>query len=148
MTDADDPQGLAERVCAYLYAHDKASQSLDIRIVSVAPGQVTLAMPVRQDMMNGIAICHGGFIVSLADTALAFASHSDNRRAVVSSLTVDFVLPACYQDTLTACAQQTAQTTKTSIYDVCVYNQHERLVAVLRGRVHRLGESVLFASLP
>lgn len=148
MTCTDHAQRLAEQVCAHLYAHDDASQSLGMRIVSVVPGQVTLAMPIRQDMMNGIAICHGGFIVSLADTALAFASHSDNLRSVVSSLTIDFVSPARYQDTLTACAKQTAQTAKTSIYDVCVYNQHEHLVAVLRGRVHRLGGAVIPTSLP
>lgn len=147
MTCVDDAQGLAERVCAYLYAQDKASQSLGIGIVSVAPGQVTLAMPVRQDMINGIAICHGGFIVALADTALAFASHSDNQRSVVSSLTIDFVSPARYQDMLTACAKQMTHTVKISIYDVCIYNQHEGLVAVLHGRVHRLGEPVLPASL-
>ena len=143
MTCADHAQRLAEQVCAYLYAHDDVSQSLGVRIASVAPGEVKLTMLVRQDMINGIAICHGGFIVSLADTALAFASHSDNLRSVVSSLTIDFVSPARYQDTLTACAKQTTHTAKISIYDVCIYNQHERLVAVLRGRVHRLGEPVL-----
>ena len=147
MTCVDDAQSLAEHVCAYLYAHDAVAQSLGVRIASIAPGKATLTMPVRKDMINSIAICHGEFIVSLADTALAFASHSDNQRSVVSSLTIDFVSPARYQDTLTACAKQMTHTAKISIYDVCIYNQHEGLIAVLRGRVHKLGEPVLPASL-
>ena len=62
-----------EQVGAHMFAADRASQSLGIRIVSLGAGRARLEMPVRDDMLNGHEICHGGFITTLADSAFAFA---------------------------------------------------------------------------
>ena len=43
-------------------------------------------MTVRADMLNGHAICHGGFIFTLADSAFAFACNSYNLNTVASGL--------------------------------------------------------------
>ena len=51
-------------------------------------------MTVRDDMLNGHDICHGGFITTLADSAFAFACNSYNELTVASGLTVDFLAPA------------------------------------------------------
>ena len=37
-------------------------------------------MTVRDDMLNGHDICHGGFISTLADSAFAFACNAYNVR--------------------------------------------------------------------
>ena len=66
-----DARALAERVAAAMYSRDTASKALGIRIAEVSPGHAELTMPVRADMLNGHAICHGGFIFTLADSAFA-----------------------------------------------------------------------------
>ena len=51
-------------------------------------------MTVRDDMVNGHGIAHGGFIFTLADTAFAFACNSYNVRAVAQACDIVFVAPA------------------------------------------------------
>ena len=51
-------------------------------------------MAVRADMLNGHAICHGGFIFTLADSAFAYACNSYNLTTVASGCTIDFLAPA------------------------------------------------------
>lgn len=137
-------QHLAEQICTYLYEQDYASQTLGIQISQISPGEVMLTMPVRQDMINGMNICHGGIISALADTALAFACNTENILSIVSSFTMEFILPAQQGDVLAASTKAIAKTGRTMLYDVNVYNQHQQLIATLRGRVQRLlGKAVL-----
>ena len=74
-----------------MFAADRASQGLGMRIVAVGAGSARLEMAVRDDMLNGHEICHGGFITTLADSAFAFACNSRNEATVASGLTVDHV---------------------------------------------------------
>src|SRR5438132_3148403 len=75
---SQEAQSLAERVAAGMYARDRASQAMGMRIAAIGPGYAELTMTVRADMLNGHAICHGGFIFTLADSAFAFACNSYN----------------------------------------------------------------------
>ena len=93
-TSPQEAQALAERVAADMYGRDRASQSLGMKIDGVGPGHAELTMAVREDMLNGHAICHGGFIFSLADSAFAFACNSYNMTTVASGCAIDFVAPA------------------------------------------------------
>ena len=63
-------------------------------------------MTVRADMLNGHAICHGGFIFTLADSAFAFACNSYNLNTVASGCAIDFLAPAREGDVLTARARE------------------------------------------
>ena len=62
------------RACAdRMYADDNASQTLGIEVEIPKPGTAIATMRVREDMVNGFNICHGGLVFALADTAFAFA---------------------------------------------------------------------------
>ena len=136
-------QDLAEKVRDALWRDDHASQTLGMQILACGPGQATLTMNVRRDMLNGFGICHGGLISTLADSAMGFASNSHNVIAVASSLSVEFVASAQRDDVLTAIATECAKTGRTGVYDVVVINQHGATVALIRGRVQRIkGKSV------
>src|SRR5207247_11443743 len=89
-----EAQSLAERVAAGMYARDRASQAMGMQIAAIGPGYAELTMAVRADMLNGHAICHGGFIFTLADSAFAFACNSYNLTTVASGGAIDFVAPA------------------------------------------------------
>ena len=99
-------------------------------------------MTVREDMLNGFDVCHGGLLFSLADTAFAFACNTYNRVTVASGATIDFLAPVYLDDELTAEASEQALGGRTGVYDVVVTNQRGKNVAVFRGRSHRLQGSL------
>lgn len=65
------PQQLAETCGVVMYEKDHAARSLGIELREIRPGRARMTMTVRQDMVNGHDICHGGLIFTLADTAFA-----------------------------------------------------------------------------
>jgi len=138
-----DPQALAERVAAAMFGRDRASQGLGMRIARVGPGHAELAMTVRADMVNGHAICHGGFVFTLADSAFAFACNSYNMNTVANGCTIEFLAPAQEGDVLTAVAQERAQVGRNGVYDVEVRNQAGVTIAHFRGKSTRIKGEVL-----
>jgi len=138
-----DAQVLAERVAAAMFAQDRASQMMGMRIVNVGPGRAQVAMTVRADMVNGHAICHGGFIFTLADSAFAFACNSNNQTTVASGAGIDFLAPAREGDVLTAVAEERGASGRTGVYDIAVRNQRGETIALFRGKSHRIKGTVI-----
>ena len=134
----ESPQQLAERVGRVMYNDDMASQALGMKLVSTAPGQATMTMTVRADMLNGHKTCHGGFLFSLADSAFAFACNSRNNVTVASSGSIDFLAPAFEGDVLSASATEYSLAGRTGVYDVHITNQDGKQIAVFRGRSYRI----------
>ena len=95
-------------------------------------------MTVRADMLNGHAICHGGLIFTLADSAFAFACNSYNLTTVASGCAIDFVAAAHEGDVLTAVAQERSVSGRTGVYDIEVTNQRGERVAFFRGKSYRI----------
>ncbi|HEX8010895.1 MAG TPA: hydroxyphenylacetyl-CoA thioesterase PaaI [Casimicrobiaceae bacterium] len=135
---AQDAQALAEQVAIAMCARDRASRSLGMKLDSVGPGHAVLTMTVREDMLNGHDICHGGFIFALADSAFAFACNSYNRTTVASGCAIDFVAPARQGDMLTATARERSVSGRTGVYDIEVTNQRGERVAFFRGKSYRI----------
>lgn len=127
-------QQTAERVRDAMWPRDRATQWLGMRIVEVGPGRAALAMAVREDMLNGHAICHGGLIATLADSTFAYACNSYDELTLASGFGIDFIAPARAGDVLTARCTEVAKTGRTGVYDTEVSNQHGERIAVFRGR--------------
>ena len=134
----EEAQALAERVAARMFAQDRASQSMGMRIVRVAPGDAVLTMTVRGDMLNGHAICHGGFVFTLADSAFAFACNSYNENTVASGCAIEFLAASREGDVLTATARERHLRGRTGVYDIDVTNQNGETVALFRGKSTRI----------
>lgn len=66
----------AEQSALALLSRDRASASLGMELLDVGPGRARLRMRVRDDMLNGFLLCHGGLLCALADTAFAIACNS------------------------------------------------------------------------
>ncbi|HEY1329763.1 MAG TPA: hydroxyphenylacetyl-CoA thioesterase PaaI [Casimicrobiaceae bacterium] len=145
MSDADPvaAQHLAERVAAAMLARDRASQSLGMQIVHVAPGRAELAMRVRSDMVNGHAICHGGFVFALADSTFAFACNTYNANTVAQGCAIEYLAPAHEGDLLTAVGCERSRSGRTGVYDIEVRNQRGDTIALFRGKSYRIKGSVL-----
>jgi acyl-CoA thioesterase len=137
---SDAAQSLAERSAAAMYANDRASQALGIRVVEVRPGYAKATMLVRDDMLNGHASCHGGLIFSLADSAFAFSCNSHGGTVVAAAASIDFLAPAQGGDELTAVAVERWRSKRSGVYEVTVANQRGDTIALFRGRSHQVRE--------
>ena len=140
---ANEAQLLAERSAAVLYERDRASQMLGISITAVRPGFAQLTMTVREDMVNGHGVCHGGLIFTLADSAFAFACNSHNEATVAAAGAIDFLAPARAGDELTAEAHETWRTRRNGLYEIVVFNRRGERIALFRGRSYRIEGAVL-----
>jgi acyl-CoA thioesterase len=116
-----------------------------MRILEVRPGYARLAMKVREDMVNGHQICHGGLIFTLADSAFAFACNTYDLVTVAAAGTIEFLLAGRLGEELTATAEERTRSKRTGIYDVSVHNQRGECVALFRGRSHQIGGSITAA---
>lgn len=132
------PQSVAEQTAQKMLGEDRATQALGMRLIEIRPGYAELRMMVRDDMLNGHAMCHGGFIFTLADSAFAFACNSYGQPTVAASALIDFLLPAFAGDELTAQAVEQALAGRSGVYDVAVSNQKGQRVALFRGRSRQI----------
>src|SRR5438105_2596780 len=128
------PQQTAELVRERMFADDRASKALGMQVIDIGPGRARLIMAVREDMLNGHAICHGGFIATLADSAFAFACNSYNELTLASGFSIELIAPGRLGDVLTAECVEVARTGRTGVYDAVVTNQRGERIAVFRGR--------------
>ena len=136
--DAPTPQQVADRVREGMFRNDRASKWLGMQVLQVTPGQAVLQMTVRDEMLNGHDICHGGLITTLADSAFAFACNSYDELTVASGFTVDLLAPGRGGDVLTATCREVSKAGRTGVYDCEVLNQHGQRIAVFRGRSYTM----------
>ncbi len=134
----DDPLRRAQDLVQSLYAADRASQAMGIRILEIAPGRVRIEMSVRSDMVNGYGMCHGGIVFAFADSAFAFACNSYGEPMVAAGASIEFLAPTPLGERVTATATEISRTTRHGIYDVAVSDAAGRVLAQFRGRCARL----------
>lgn len=142
---APSPQRVADAVRVGMFANDRASRALGMTVEAIGPGTATISMAVRDDMLNGFEICHGGFITLLADSAFAFSCNSRNALTVAAGLDVEFIASARRGDVLTAHAREVHLRGRGGLYDIEVVNQRGERVAFVRGRSHRMKDREVLA---
>ena len=131
---------IARACAATMYEKDSASQALGISIDIPEPGSAVASMSVREDMVNGFALCHGGLLFTLADTAFAYACNAYNDQTVAGSGSIDFLRPVFLHDELKAVALEEHRGRRSSVYAVEIVNQKHEFVALFRGRAISQGQ--------
>jgi acyl-CoA thioesterase len=130
-----DAQTLAERVVSAMMSRDAFSRWLGIEVLEVRPRGVTIRMTVRDDMLNGFGVCHGGALFSLADSALAFACNTHGRETVSIENSITYPTAIRAGDELTAVAIEESATRKLAFYRVEV-KRAGAIVSIFRGTVY------------
>jgi acyl-CoA thioesterase len=138
MPESNDPQRTADRVREGMFANDRASKALGMQVIEVTPGRAVLTMTVRDDMLNGHDICHGGLIATLADSTFAFACNSYDELTVASGFAIELLAPGKLGDVLTATCTEVSKAGRTGVYDTEVLNQRGARIAVFRGRSYTI----------
>ncbi len=134
---ADVEQQLAERVVGAMLERDAFSAWLGITLLDVRPRAATVQVTVRDDMLNGFGVCHGGVTYAVADSALAFASNTHGRVTMSIDNAISYPAPIHAGDVLTAEAAEASATNRLAFYRVTVRNQNDIVVALFRGTVYR-----------
>lgn len=125
-----------------MWDDDVASRGLGMQIDLLEQDHAVVRMPIRQDMVNGHAICHGGFIFTLADSCFALACNSRGSTTVASGADITFTAPGRLGDVLVAEGVVRAAFGRSGITDVTVRRESDgQIIAEFRGRSRSLRTS-------
>jgi acyl-CoA thioesterase len=125
-------------VVDYMMERDSLSKAYEMKVKMVGHGYALVEMAVKEQMLNGFGICHGGAVTALADSAFAFACNASNNLTVASSVSVEFLSSAVLGDVLIAEAHERSLKSRLGLYEIQVHNQENKLVATMVGRSYRL----------
>jgi acyl-CoA thioesterase len=134
---------LANTVVTHMMKHDLFSQWLGIDVLEIKEGYSRIRMTVREEMINGFGIVHGGIAFSLADSAFAFACNNRNNLSVALDTSINFTKPVAVGDVLTAEAKEMHNGKSTGIYHITITNHNNTTVALFKGTCFRTGKKLV-----
>ena len=138
MTDVG--QSRSEQIVAGMLAKDRFSRWLGVEVEEIAPARCVCRMTVRDEMVNGFGVAHGGIVFSLADSAFAFACNTQGRIAMSIENAITYPMPVRPGDRLTAVASEESASRRLGFYRVDVTNQRAETVALFRGTVYKTSQ--------
>jgi acyl-CoA thioesterase len=131
-----------------MWSKDRACKALGMQVTAIGPGTATVTMTVREDMLNGHDLCHGGLVATLADSAFAYACNAYNEVTVASGFDIHLMAGARLGDVLTATAAELSKGGRTGVYDIAVHNQRGEQIAAFRGRSYTMKGKPLVDGFP
>jgi acyl-CoA thioesterase len=131
--------------------NDYASEWMGIEVLAVSDGHATIRMTLRQEMLNGFGMAHGGMIFAFADSAFALACNPVNPTpeeadsiTVAAGVDINFLKPAYRGQVITAIADRRSSAGRSGLYDIQIFaadagtqprtEQPGELIAEFRGR--------------
>jgi acyl-CoA thioesterase len=123
--------------------HDAFSRWLGIEVLDVQEGYSKIRMTLRDEMLNGFGVIHGGIAFSLADSAFAFACNNRNNLSLALDTSINFTKTTKPGDVLTAEAKELHNGRTTGLYIITVTNQHNEQVALFKGTCFRTGKPLI-----
>ncbi len=130
-------------VVSHMMDHDEFSRWMGLEVLKVKEGYSRVKMTIRQEMVNGFGIVHGGIPFSLADSAFAFACNNRNNLSVALDVTITFTKAVHVNDVLIAEAREVHNGKSTGVYLITVSNQKDEQVALFKGTCFRTGEKLI-----
>jgi acyl-CoA thioesterase len=108
--------------------NDYASEWMGIEVIAISDGHATIRMTLRQEMLNGFGMAHGGMIFAFGDTAFALACNpavqapgEENSITVASGVDINFLKPAFRGQVLTAVADRRSSAGRSGLYDIQIF---------------------------
>jgi acyl-CoA thioesterase len=109
---------------------DYASEWMGIEVLKLDDGHATIRMTLRQEMLNGFGMAHGGMIFAFGDTAFALACNpaspppgaaGTDTITVAAGVDINFLKPAFRGQVITAVANRRAHSGRSGLYDIQIY---------------------------
>lgn len=130
-------------VVEHMMHHDAFSRWLGIEVLEVKEGYSRIRMTLRDEMLNGFGIIHGGVAFSLADSAFAFACNNRNNLSVALDTSITFTKATKPGEVLTAEARELHNGRSTGLYHITVNNYSGDAVAHFKGTCFRTGKPLV-----
>ena len=134
---------LANDVVTQMMKNDLFSQWLGITVLQIKEGYSKIQMTLREEMINGFGVIHGGIAFSLADSAFAFACNNRNNLSMALDTSITFTKATKPGDVLTAEAKELHNGRSTGLYLITVTNQDNEQVALFKGTCFRTGKTLV-----
>lgn len=125
-----------DKIIEKMLKKDAFSNWLGLKVDELNEGYCACSCIVKEEMLNGFSIAHGGIAYSLADTTLAFAANSYGKQSFSIETSISHLQKVNANDHLFARSKEIHRGKKTGVYHVHVYNQNETLVAIFKGTVY------------
>lgn len=126
-----------------MLVHDKFSEWMGIQVLEIREGYSRISMEIREEMLNGFGIVHGGIPFSMADSAFAFACNNRNNLSVALDVTISFMKALHVGDILTAEASEIHNGRSTGVYLITLTNQKGEQVGLFKGTCFRTGKTLI-----
>lgn len=134
---------LAKEVVSKMMQNDLFSQWLGIEVLEVREGYSRIQTTLRNEMLNGFGVIHGGIAFSVADSALAFACNNRNNLSVALDTSITFTKTLKPGDRITAEAKELHNGRSTGLYIITITNQNNEQVALFKGTCFRTGKQLV-----
>lgn len=125
-----------DKIIEKMLKKDAFSNWLGLKVDELHEGYCACSCIIKEEMLNGFSIAHGGIAYSLADTTLAFAANSYGKQSFSIETSISHLQKVNANDHLFARSKEIHRGKKTGVYHVHVYNQNETLVAIFKGTVY------------
>ena len=119
-----------------MYDNDPFSKWLGIEVDAISEGSCQLSMTIRQEMLNGFGIAHGGITYSIADSALAFAANTHGRQSVSIDTSINHTETLKVGDKIVAIAKEESLKNRFGFYKIEI-KRDDIIVALFKGTVYR-----------
>lgn len=116
---------------------DAIARLFGIKPEIIGPGQARTTMQVDERMVNGQNITHGAAVFALVDIALAAAANSHNQVALAINVSINYLKPSFFGETIIATATEDKLNRTTGSYRIVVENQKGDVLGTAQGLVYR-----------
>lgn len=135
-----------QQAVAKMLAHDRFTEWMGLQIDKVDTGYCKLHYSVKEDMLNGFGIIHGGVLFAASDSAFAFACNTYGHITVALEVSISFTRSATAGEILTVEAKEIHMGNKTGVYEIRTTNEKNELLSIFKGTAYRT--SKLIEALP
>ncbi len=115
------------------------AKKLGLRLVDLDEGYSKVEMSFTPDLENLFGMAHGGALFALIDEAFETASNSHGSLAVALNMIITYLTPPSLGSRLVAEAKEVHQTSKTSLYEIRVVDEKNRLIASSQALAYKKG---------
>jgi phenylacetic acid degradation protein PaaD len=114
---------------------------LGIEVLEASPERTVAAMTITEHHTNTSGTAHGGVIFTLADSTFGVAENLDATRPFIAmDVHVRYLRPVFPGQRIRAVAERVHKGRLTNCYDIRVYDERDRIIAILIGTGHAAGE--------
>lgn len=131
-----------QQAVAKMLAHDKFTEWMGIEVDKVDLGYCKLHYTVKDEMLNGFNIIHGGVLFAASDSAFAFACNTHGYVTVALEVSISFTRPATTSEVLTVEAKEIHMGNKTGVYEIRTVNEKGELLSLFKGTAYRTSKHI------